>query len=174
MFIVGGATYSEARSCYEVSKKWNRDVILGSTDMITPQSFISELARTREPRRNLNLSMDQVRSIPPPQPAPPQHQQGALPLHPSQGRVGPPQNVPSSMRPGGQGQGHGTSPSRNGGVGGPRPMGGQMRSPQPHVAHTPGHGTPPPSVLHKSSGSKDSAEDKKDKKDKKKKKFGMF
>jgi hypothetical protein len=79
------------------------------------------------------------------------------------------------MRPGGPTQSHaGISPSRNGGVGGPRPIPGhKVSSPSPaHVAHTPGHGTPPTSLHHKSSGSKDSKEEKKEKK--KKKKFGMF
>lgn len=164
VFIVGGATYSESRSCYEVSKKWNRDVILGSTELITPQLFISELARARESRQNLNLSMDQVRSVPPPV-QPPQPQQGGLPSRPSPASP----NIPPSMRPG---QPQGTSPSRNGGMGGPRPIPGHTKSPPPHLAHTPGHGTPPPSSHHhKSTGSKDSKEEKKEKK---KKKFGMF
>lgn len=49
VFIAGGATYSESRSCYEVSKKWNRDVILGATDMITPAMFIRELSEHENP-----------------------------------------------------------------------------------------------------------------------------
>ena len=163
MFIVGGATYSESRSCYEISKKFNRDVILGSTELITPQSFISELARARDSRQNLNLTMDKVRSIPQAQPPP---QQTGLPSRPSQGSP----NIPASMRPAGAPQPQGTGPSRNGGVGGPRPIPGQ-KSAQPHMAHIPGHGPPPPTLHHKSSASKDSKEEKKEKK---KKKFGMF
>src|SRR5579859_2798681 len=167
VFIVGGATYSESRSCYEISKKWNRDVILGSTELITPQSFISELARARESRQNLNLSMDKVRSVPPPvQPHQPQQGVG-LPPRPSQASS----NIPASMRPGGPSPPHGTSPSRNG-MGGPRPIPGHTKSPPPHLAHMPGHGTPSSSSHHhKSTGSKDSKEEKKKKK---KKKFGMF
>ena len=100
VFIAGGATYSESRSCYEASKKWNRDVILGTTDMITPAMFIRELSRTREPRQNLNLAMDKVRSVPQPQQQyqPPAEQRTPPPREQS-GRMGPPQSHPASMRP---------------------------------------------------------------------------
>jgi syntaxin-binding protein 1 len=178
VFIAGGATYSESRSCYEISKKWNRDVILGSTEMLTPTSFISELARSRESRQNLNLAMDQTRAMPRHHSDHSQHQrplqatpsQGSLPSRPSQGRMGPPQNIPSAMRPG---SGHG-SQSRNGIVGGPRPIPGQPRSPPQHVAHGPGHATPPATLgpQHRQPASKDNKDG--DKKEKKKKKFGMF
>src|SRR5271155_5126289 len=180
VFIAGGATYSESRSCYEVSKKWNRDVVLGSTDMIIPSTFIRELSRTRESRQSLNLAMDQMRSIlqQTPQQAPPQQQyqtqappgaQSGLPSRPSAGRMGPPPNIPSQMRPG---SGHG---SRNG-LSGPRQMGGGgPRSPPAHVAHGPGHAVTPVtshgSRPTSSGGSKDG--DKKDK-EKKKKKLGLF
>lgn len=148
--------------------------------MITPTSFIRELSRTRESRQNLNLAMDQTRSIPrhhsdhsqqqqPPHQTP-SHPQGNPAPRPSQGRMAPPQGIPSSMRPG---SGHG-SQSRNGAVGGPRPIPGQPRSPPAHVVHGPGHGTPPPTLgsQHQQIPSKDSKDG--DKKEKKKKKFGMF
>jgi syntaxin-binding protein 1 len=170
VFIAGGATWSESRACYDVSKKWNRDVILGTTDMLTPISFLRELSRTREPRQKLNLAMDAVRTAPrQPDPVPqPRTSPGpaALPSHPNQGRVVSPTIPPSGLRPG--------SSSRNGVPGGPRPIPAQPRSPPAHIAHGPGHASTQPShsSSHRQSPSTASGEGKEEKK--KKKKFGMF
>jgi syntaxin-binding protein 1 len=171
VFIAGGATYSESRACYDVSKKWNRDVILGSTDMLTPTSFLRELSRTRESRQKLNLAMDAIRTAPRQpdptlqRPPPPQK----LPSDPGQGRM-PPASV---VRPGSSGY---VQNSRNGSPGGPRPIPGQSRSPPAHVAHGPGHSITPQrshGSLHRNSPSaSDAKEGEKEKK--KKKKFGMF
>jgi len=43
IFIAGGMTYSEMRAVYEVTAKHHREVIIGSTSLLTPQTFISEL-----------------------------------------------------------------------------------------------------------------------------------
>lgn len=166
VFIAGGATYSESRSCYEIAQKFNRDVILGSTDMLTPASFIRELSRAREPRKNLNLCMDQMRT-PPAHQMQPYHStpfpQDRLPPRPSAGRMGPPQAIP---QPGRSGADHG---SRNGAVGGPRPLPGESRPPMNQRAQSPGHG-----VLPGTSNEPSTGKDSKDGDKKKKKKFGMF
>ncbi|GAA6018634.1 hypothetical protein JCM10207_008988 [Rhodosporidiobolus poonsookiae] len=44
VFVAGGATYSELRSVYKVSEQANKDVYLGTTHMLTPQSFAGDLA----------------------------------------------------------------------------------------------------------------------------------
>jgi syntaxin-binding protein 1 len=44
VFIAGGATFSEVRSIYKVSEAANKDVYLGTTALITPQKFASDLA----------------------------------------------------------------------------------------------------------------------------------
>jgi syntaxin-binding protein 1 len=44
VFVAGGATYSEVRSVYKVSESSNKDVYLGTTALITPQQFASDLA----------------------------------------------------------------------------------------------------------------------------------
>ena len=99
--------------------------------------------------------MDQVRSIPQPQPTPkpsmPPPQQGGLPSRPHPQRSVPDQ-IPSSARPG-------SSDSRNGIVG--------PRSPPPRGYSAAPTTSPVPS--HGSGHEKDHDKDKK-----KKKKFGMF
>jgi len=157
--------------------------------MITPTIFIRDLSKTRESRQTLNLAMDQSRSLPrpsqtPPQQQPPQQSAG-LPSRPSatsNSRMGPPQNIPSSLRPGDGGR-NGMPPSgSSGAVGGPRPppiqtravpgqprpVPGQLvRAPPSHMAHGPGHAISPTTSQHKSS-----SDDLK--KEKKKKKLGLF
>lgn len=43
MFVVGGVTYSELRSAYELNEKSKREIIIGSTHVITPKDFINQL-----------------------------------------------------------------------------------------------------------------------------------
>ncbi|XP_071947276.1 syntaxin-binding protein 1-like [Antedon mediterranea] len=44
VFILGGMTYSEMRSAYEVCREFNTwEIYMGSTHMITPENFLSEL-----------------------------------------------------------------------------------------------------------------------------------
>jgi len=49
IFIAGGATFSEMRSVYELSKKYNREVILGSTSLLKPNEFIESLGQLKKP-----------------------------------------------------------------------------------------------------------------------------
>lgn len=43
VFIVGGATFSEMRTGYEMTAKLNREVIIMSTHILTPNLFIEQL-----------------------------------------------------------------------------------------------------------------------------------
>jgi len=43
IFIAGGMTCSEMRVSYELTRKFNREVIIGSTHVLTPVSFIESL-----------------------------------------------------------------------------------------------------------------------------------
>lgn len=43
IFVAGGMTFSETRVVYELSQKFNREVFIGSTHLITPTTFIQEL-----------------------------------------------------------------------------------------------------------------------------------
>jgi len=43
VFIVGGATYSECREMYSASAELGREIILGSTSLLTPRRYMIEL-----------------------------------------------------------------------------------------------------------------------------------
>ncbi|CAG8612813.1 15751_t:CDS:2, partial [Gigaspora rosea] len=64
VFVAGGVTYSELRTAYELSEKYNQEVIIGSTHVITPQQFIDDLKRLRRQPNKPN----QPYSSPQPQP----------------------------------------------------------------------------------------------------------
>lgn len=59
VFMAGGATYSEARCCYDISREFGREVYLASTHMITPRSFSRQVSMLSRGRRELGLPMDQ-------------------------------------------------------------------------------------------------------------------
>lgn len=49
MFVIGGATYSEIRSVYEIAELYNRDVFIGTTELLRPASFIEHLGNLMQP-----------------------------------------------------------------------------------------------------------------------------
>ncbi|KAI8582924.1 hypothetical protein K450DRAFT_225491 [Umbelopsis ramanniana AG] len=49
IFVAGGMTYSEMRSAYEIADMHNRDVIIGSSHIITPAGYIQDLSKLRKP-----------------------------------------------------------------------------------------------------------------------------
>ena len=59
VFIAGGATYSEARACYDISRKTSRDVFLVTSHMMKPQLFLRQVGDLSQNRRSLHLPMDQ-------------------------------------------------------------------------------------------------------------------
>lgn len=101
VFMAGGATYSEARACYEMSERHNRDVFLATSHMVTAKMFARQVGDLSVDKRRLDLPMERPkpkapahvfeRPAPPPQMMPPQQQQ--------QMPGGPP--VPAKGGPGG-------------------------------------------------------------------------
>ncbi|KAI9752486.1 MAG: DEAH-box ATP-dependent RNA helicase prp22 [Chaenotheca gracillima] len=67
VFMAGGATYAEARSCYEVSHTTSRDVFLATSHMVSPRMFIRQVGDLSVDRRRLDIPADR------PKPKPPQH-----------------------------------------------------------------------------------------------------
>jgi syntaxin-binding protein 1 len=58
VFMAGGATYSEARACYEVSKSSGKDIFLASSHMITPAMYVQQVGQLSVDRRRLDLPAD--------------------------------------------------------------------------------------------------------------------
>lgn len=67
VFMAGGATYSEARACYEVSEALNKDVFLATSHMLTPTLFLRQVGDLSVDRRRLNLPIER------PKPRAPDH-----------------------------------------------------------------------------------------------------
>ena len=98
VFMAGGATYAEARACYEVSYQMGKEVVLATSHMTTPKTYLRQVALLSSGRKQLDLPMDRA---PPKLPAwmsdaPPQAQQAqqglpSRPQPPANGR--PPDNV---------------------------------------------------------------------------------
>ncbi|KAI0018382.1 Sec1-like protein [Xylariomycetidae sp. FL0641] len=135
VFMAGGATFSEARACYEVSNAMNRDVYLATSHMLTPQLFVRQVGDLSVEKRRLDIPLDR----PPPKapahiferPAPP------MGMSPSpMGGAPRPSPVPGRPSPGPGGPGR---PMPAGGLpGGPR-----MAAPTPPMA-TPSPAPPAP------------------------------
>lgn len=59
VFVAGGVTASETRSCYELSQSYSKDVIVGGTDFTAGPQFLKSLYRLGISRKQLNLQEDQ-------------------------------------------------------------------------------------------------------------------
>jgi syntaxin-binding protein 1 len=67
VFMAGGATYSEARACYEVSKAGGKDVFLTTSHMVNPALYVRQVGDLSVDRRRLDLPQDR------PKPKAPSH-----------------------------------------------------------------------------------------------------
>lgn len=67
VFMAGGATYSESRSCYEIGRTMNKEVFLITSHMLTPTLFIRQLGDLGVDKRRLGIPAEQ------PKPQPPAH-----------------------------------------------------------------------------------------------------
>jgi syntaxin-binding protein 1 len=106
VFMGGGATYAEARACYEVSRMAGKEVFLATTHMVTPKSFLRQVSLLSAGRKQLDLPMDrQAPRLPawmserPPQAQQPPSHAGA------NGQSGPPTAAMGKMNLGGPGAG---------------------------------------------------------------------
>jgi syntaxin-binding protein 1 len=96
VFMAGGATYSEARACYDISAKTSRDVFLVTSHMVKPQLFLRQVGDLSQNRRNLRLPIDG------PQPQAPKHlfekPEPPKPAPPPAGAKPAPSGLPSGPR----------------------------------------------------------------------------
>lgn len=99
VFMAGGATYSEARACYNVGKATNREVYLVTSHMLTPGLFIRQVGDLSSDKRRLNIPAEMPKPQAPrhlfepdhqpkPQQPPPQAQQKAPSPAPPTQRMG--------------------------------------------------------------------------------------
>ena len=141
VFMAGGATYSEARACYEVTNSTSRDVLLVSSHMLTPGLWMRQLGDLSAERRRLGIPADQQPRVAPKHlfeeerpPAPPPSAAKPSPapsarstqgstggFKPPQGSTVPPVQQMQNLRVGagnvyanGHGSGHGHTKSSSG------------------------------------------------------------
>lgn len=65
VFMAGGATHSESRSCYEISQTYGRDVFLATTHMLTPGLFMRQVGDLSTDRRRLDLPAERPKPTAP-------------------------------------------------------------------------------------------------------------
>jgi len=101
--MAGGATYAEARACYDVSERTSRDVFLVTSHMINAGLYLRQVGDLSQSRKNLRLPVDLPQPKAPAhlfeKPAPPKA--AAPPLGAAGGKPMP--NIPGGLpaRPGG-------------------------------------------------------------------------
>lgn len=116
VMMAGGATYSEARACYNVGRATNKEVYLVTSHMLTPSFFIRQVGDLSADKRRLNIPMDMPKPQAPrhlfepdPQPKPPPQQQQAAPLQQKPAMPPPPTQQMGSMNLNGSGAANGAS-----------------------------------------------------------------
>lgn len=65
VFMAGGATYSEARACYEISQTYNRDVFLATTHMLAPGLFMRQVGDLSVDKRRLDIPAERPKPTAP-------------------------------------------------------------------------------------------------------------
>jgi syntaxin-binding protein 1 len=80
VFMAGGATYSESRACYDMTRQSNKEVFLLSSHMLTPAFFLRQVGDLSTDKRKLGIPAEQPpkqapahlfeRDEPPPAPRP--------------------------------------------------------------------------------------------------------
>lgn len=65
VFMAGGATYSESRACYEISKANNKEVFLLTSHMLTPALFIRQVGDLSLDKRRLGIPAEQPKPLAP-------------------------------------------------------------------------------------------------------------
>ncbi|EPY51324.1 SNARE binding protein Sec1 [Schizosaccharomyces cryophilus OY26] len=64
VFVAGGTTYSELRSCYEISEKLNKNILIGSTSCYSPNEWLEFFSKFRKSREELKFPEDNSEPIP--------------------------------------------------------------------------------------------------------------
>lgn len=65
VFMAGGATFSEARACYEVSQTSNKDVFLATSHMLNPGLFLRQIGDLSVDKRRLDIPAERPKPTAP-------------------------------------------------------------------------------------------------------------
>jgi syntaxin-binding protein 1 len=118
VFMAGGSTYAEARSCYEVGRSTGREVFLVTSHMLTPTLFLRQVQDLSADKRRLGIPADQPKQqapahlfepdeVPKPTPPPQQPAQRPAPVGPR-----PPEQQMANMNLNGSAQGRSSAPQQ--------------------------------------------------------------
>lgn len=62
VFVAGGVTASETKTAYDLSKTYNREIIIGGNDFTAPRQFLTSILSLSKPRASLGLEEDRFQS----------------------------------------------------------------------------------------------------------------
>jgi syntaxin-binding protein 1 len=65
VFVAGGATYAEARTCYEISQSSSKDVFLATSHMLTPGLFLRQLGDLSVDKKRLDIPAERPKPTAP-------------------------------------------------------------------------------------------------------------
>lgn len=65
VLMAGGATYAEARACYEISQSFGKDVFLATSHMLTPGLFLRQLGDLSVDKRRLDIPAERPKPVAP-------------------------------------------------------------------------------------------------------------
>ncbi|KAF9166128.1 vacuolar sorting protein VPS33/slp1 [Actinomortierella ambigua] len=84
IFVAGGVTYSELRAMYELCEQYGRDVIIGSTHIMTPRQFVLDMRQlARGAGRPIKPLISPYTPAPPAAPSPAPSGAGGRPPPPT-------------------------------------------------------------------------------------------
>ncbi|KAJ5894228.1 hypothetical protein N7495_005919 [Penicillium taxi] len=65
VFMAGGATHSESRTCYEISQTYGRDIFLATSHMLTPGLFMRQVGDLSVDKRRLDIPAERPKPTAP-------------------------------------------------------------------------------------------------------------
>jgi syntaxin-binding protein 1 len=65
VFMAGGASYAESRTCYEISNTHSKDVYLATSHMLTPGLFLRQVGDLSVDKRQLDILAERPKPVAP-------------------------------------------------------------------------------------------------------------
>ncbi|KAJ3300467.1 vacuolar sorting protein VPS33/slp1 [Borealophlyctis nickersoniae] len=99
VFVLGGATYGEVKACYDVTKETQREIIIGSTEILTPGKFVDQLKDLHRDGTSTTLARPSRPNFAPASPTPSRSNYASPSPTPSRSNYASPSPTPSRMEP---------------------------------------------------------------------------